>query len=138
MSKLLPPKATNPCQCTAYGCPLLGAMSTSTQGGSWLCFAHFGKDIGRWQRITSELHRLKWLLKAISDIRTRDQHANYPAAFERICHDFALAQRNDLLWTAPETVEEWLIRIEKALAAMLAEPPPPVQEALQLATTETP
>jgi hypothetical protein len=99
----------------------------------WLCFAHFGKDVGQFQRITAQLHRLKWLLKAISDIRTREQHADYAAAFQRIEHDFALAQRKDLLWTAPETVEQWLVRLEQELAAMLAEPPPPTQEALPLA-----
>lgn len=124
----------DPCMCSAYGCPLLGTMSGSTGGGSWWCFAHFGKDVGRFQRITSELHRVKWLLKAISDIRTRDQHADYAAAFQRIEHDFTLAQRKDLLWTAPETVEEWLARLDRELLAMLAEPPEPVQEALQLQT----
>lgn len=133
MSKLLPPPAKRPGMCDAYGCPLLGVMSCSTHGGNWLCFAHFGKDVGQFQRITSQLHRLKWLLKAISDIRTRDQHVDYNAAFERIEHDFTLAQRKDLLWTTPETVEQWLARLERELAAMLAEPPPPKQEALPLA-----
>jgi hypothetical protein len=134
MSKLLPPRASNPTMCTAYGCPLLGAMSASTHGGNWLCFAHFGKDVGQFQRITAELHRLKWLLQAISDIRTRDQHQAYDSAFQRICHDFTLAQRKDLLWTSPETVEEWLIRLERELLAMLAEPPAQKQDGLPLAT----
>lgn len=134
MSKLLPPRKTDPARCTAYGCPLLGTLSASTAGGNWWCFAHHGKDVGQFQRITSDLHRVKWLLKAISDVRTRDQHADYPAAFQRIEHDFALAQRKDLLWTEGETVEQWLVRLEKELVTMLAEPPPPVQDALPLAT----
>lgn len=121
--------------CTAYGCPLLGSMSSSCGGRDWVCFAHFGKDVASYQRITAELHRLKWLLLAISDVRTRDQHQDYDAAFERICHDFTLAQRNDLQWTEGETVEQWLIRLERELFTMLAEPPAPKQEALPLATT---
>lgn len=125
---------SRPGMCAAWGCPLLGSMSTSTAGtSSWWCFAHFGRDVGRFQRITSELHRLKWLISAISDVRLHDQHQDYNAAFERICHDFALAQRKDLVWTSPETAEQWLIRLERELTLMLAEPPAPVQEALPLA-----
>lgn len=120
------------CMCAAYGCPLLGTMSGSTGGGTWWCFAHFGKDVGRFQRITAELHRLKWLLKAISDIRTREQHVDYNAAFQRIEHDFALAQRKDLVWTTPETIEQWLVRLERELLTMLSDAPEPVQESLQL------
>ena len=127
--------ASRPGMCTAYGCPLLGTLSTSTGGTSaWWCFAHFGKDPGQLQRITGELHRVKRLLNAISDIRTREQHQDYPAAFQRIEHDFTLAQRKDLLWTTPETVEQWLVRLERELAAMLAEPPPQQQDGLPLAT----
>lgn len=134
MSKILPPRTPRPAgACAAYGCPLLGTMSTSTAGGEFWCFAHFGKDAGRLQRITAELHRVKWLIQAISDVRLRDQHQDYNAAFERICHDFALAQRKDLLWTAPESVEQWLIRLERELTTMLAEPPAQKQEALPLA-----
>ena len=120
--------------CAAYGCPLLGSMSTSTGGTSaWWCFAHFGKDVGRFQRITADLNRVKWLIAAISDIRLRDQHQDYHAAFERIQHDFTLAQRKDLLWTSPETAEQWLIRLERELTVMLADPAPPVQDTLPLA-----
>jgi hypothetical protein len=119
--------------CTAYGCPMLGTMSPSTGGGDWFCFAHFGKDVGRFQRITSELHRVKWLIAAISDIRNR-AHTNYYAALERIQHDFTLAQRKDLLMVPKsENDEQWLIRLERELVAMLAEPPPQQQDALPLA-----
>lgn len=135
MSKLLPPREpTRPGMCTAYGCPLPGTMSTSTAGGEWRCFAHHGKDVGRLQRITAELHRVKWLINAISDIRTREQHQDYNAAFQRIEHDFTLAQRKDLLWTQPETADQWLVRLSRELTAMLADPPAQKQEALPLAT----
>lgn len=118
--------------CAAYGCPQLGTMSTSTGGGEWLCFAHHSKHVGHFQRITAELHRLKWLIAAIDDVRVRDRHPDYNAAFERITHDFTLAQRKDLVWTTPETAEQWLARLERELKAMLAEPPAQVQEALPL------
>lgn len=126
--------AQRPGMCTAYGCPLPGTMSTSTAGGEWWCFAHHRQDAGRLQRITAELNRVKWLIQAISDVRLRDQHQDYNAAFERICHDFTMASRKDLLWTEPETVEQWLIRLERELTSMLAEPPAQKQEALPLAT----
>jgi hypothetical protein len=110
-------------------------MSTSTGGGEWWCFAHHGKDPGSLQRITHNLHRVKWLLQAISDVRLRARHPNYDAAYERICHDFRLAQRGDLIWIAPETEDEWLARLERELTAMLAEPAPPTQDALPLGAT---
>lgn len=137
MSKILPPRAQRPQgACAAYGCPLLGTMATSS-GGEWWCFAHHGKNAGDLQRITHNLHRVKWLLMAISDVRLRANHPNYGAAFERICHDLALAQRNDLAWTEPETEDEWLHRLERELMVMLAEPAPPVQEALSLNETNS-
>lgn len=133
MSKMLPPRApARPGMCTAYGCPMLGTLSASTAGGDWFCFAHHGKDVGRFQRITAELHRVKWLIVAISDVRQREQHQAYAAAFERIQHDFTLAQRKDLLWTEGENEEQWLARLERELVTMLAEPPPPKQDALPL------
>lgn len=134
MSRMLPARVTKPGMCTAYGCPLLGSLSASTAGGDWFCFAHHGKDVGSFQRITAGLHRVKWLIAAISDVRTRDQHQDYAAAFQRIEHDFALAQRKDLLWTTPENEEQWLIRLERELVSMLAEPPPQKQDALPLQT----
>jgi hypothetical protein len=106
--------------CAAYGCPLHGAMSQSTQGTSeWYCFAHFGKDFGSLQRITAEQRRLDWLANAIRDVRDRDVNPNYGAAFQRIEHDLKLAQRKDLLWTAPESDMQWMVRLEREMEQLL-------------------
>lgn len=126
--------------CTAYGCPLLGSMSASTTGTSeWWCFAHFGKDVGQYQGITAELRRLEWLAKAITDVRTRERNPNYGAAFQRLEHDFKLAQRKDLLWTSPETDEQWMIRLERELGVMLSgrTAPASIQRPLIPATQDT-
>lgn len=120
--------------CAAYGCPLLGSMSESTQGtnGEWWCFAHFKKDVGQYQGITAELRRLDWLTKAITDVRTRERNPDYGAAFQRLEHDFMLAQRKDLLWTQPETDEQWMVRLERELGKLLSghAAPAPVQHPL--------
>jgi len=120
--------------CAAYGCKLLGTMSASTAGGEWWCFAHFGKDIGRAQGITAEIRRLDWLSNAINDVRNRDNHADYAAAFERISHDLVLAQRSDLRWTEGEDEAQWLARLETELAQLLAASfkPPPRQQPLAM------
>lgn len=120
--------------CFAYGCPLLGTSSVSTQGTSeWWCFAHFGKDVGQYQGITAELRRLDWLTRAITDVRTRERNPDYNAAFQRLEHDFMLAQRKDLLWTSPETDEQWMVRLERELEQLLrgsSSAPAPVQRPL--------
>lgn len=106
--------------CAAYGCPLLGSMSANTTGTSeWWCFAHFGKDVGQYQGITAELRRLDWLAKAITNVRIRERNPDYGSAFQRLEHDFKLAQRSDLLWTAPETDEQWMVRLERELEQLL-------------------
>lgn len=47
--------------CHAYGCPLPGAISSSTVGGGpWFCRFHFGQLAHDWPRITEEVrHRLR-------------------------------------------------------------------------------
>lgn len=119
--------------CAAYGCPLHGTSSTHTTGtAEWWCFAHFRADVGSYQRITAELRRLDWLANAITDVRDRDVNPNYGAAFQRIEHDLALAQRKDLLWTSPETDAQWMVRLERELEQLLRGDarPAPVQKPL--------
>lgn len=127
--------------CAAYGCPLHGSMSTSTQGTTdWYCFAHFGKDPGRTQGITAELRRLDWLANAVRDVRDRDVNPNYGSAFQRIEHDFKLAQRKDLLWTSPESDAQWMVRLERELEQLLSGPvnvPAPRQKPLTTQDTGT-
>lgn len=120
--------------CTAYGCPLIGAMATSTTGtNEWWCYVHFGKDVGRYQSITTELRKLDWLAQAITSVRTRNRNPGYGAAFQRIMHDFEQAGRKDLHWTSPESDEQWMVRLERELLKLLEGVLQPAQEQRQLA-----
>jgi hypothetical protein len=111
--------------CAAYGCPLLGSMATSTSGASeWWCFAHFGKDAGQLQRITSEVRQLEWLSQAITDIRSRHENrADWPAKYQRIDHDLMLQQRGDLRFSGSMNsrmdTELWLVKLEVTLDGMI-------------------
>jgi hypothetical protein len=121
--------------CAAYGCPLIGSMSTSTQGSTdWWCFAHFGADIGRYQTITSELNRMNWLAAAARDVRMFDRPgtAESKAAFALIEHELTQHQRPDLLWNRVERRYQWLERLEAALRTELIEviKPIPRQETI--------
>jgi len=112
----------DPRYCAAYGCPMLGTMSTSTNGSSeWWCFAHFGKDAGMLQRLTVEINRREWLAKAITDIRTGYWSPDWPTVFKAVQHDFAMEQRNDLRYGGSDkdtTVWRWVARLEAELQAM--------------------
>jgi len=116
--------------CAAYGCPLIGSMSSSTSGSTdWWCFAHFGVNGPQLQAITSELHSLEWLAQAVHDVRFHDKPGTEVSrrAFAIIEHQLALHHRTDLLWTRPsadgtvpgEKRYRWLERLENALKAML-------------------
>ena len=118
--------------CAAYGCPLIGSMCSSTSGSTeWWCFAHFGANPGRFQAITSELHRLRWLAMAVHDVRFHDKPGTPEsrAAFNLIESELQLHKRPDLLWQRPEpgkpfTGEKryrWLERLEAALETELGD-----------------
>lgn len=48
--------ARDPHRCRAYGCPMPGAISESTTGGSaWFCRYHAGAEPMLWANITSAL-----------------------------------------------------------------------------------
>ncbi len=45
-------------QCPAFGCPLAGALTTSTNGGGpWYCRHHFGRATTEFDAITTEILR---------------------------------------------------------------------------------
>lgn len=117
--------------CAAYGCPLLGTSSASTQGTSeWWCFAHFGANVGSYQAITSTLRTAEWLSSAVFDVRTMQPGSNESrAAMSRIRHDFELNGRRDLLIGDHERRGQWLVRLETELRALIAAAvtPPPRQ-----------
>jgi hypothetical protein len=115
--------------CAAYGCPLLGTSSSSTQGTSeWWCFAHFGANVGGFQTITSIIREVEWLSQAIVDVRTmRPGTHESRAAMARIKHDLELAGRHDLLLQDHERRPQWLVRLEtemRALISAVIQPPP--------------
>ncbi|TWI69040.1 hypothetical protein IP91_00105 [Pseudoduganella lurida] len=110
--------------CAAYGCPLIGSMSSSTTGSTeWWCFAHFGANAGKLQAITSEMHRLRWLSMAVHDVRHHPPGtAESRAAFQMIERQLTAHQRPDLLWkrkadhhSGGEARSTWLARLESAL-----------------------
>lgn len=103
--------------CTAYGCPLLGSMSTSTKGGDFLCFCHFGNEPGKWQDITYELRRLEWLATIVTELRRSALRpaAEQAALRQRIDHDCAMAGRNDLQGKSFRAYEEELKNLVKAV-----------------------
>lgn len=75
--------------CAVYSCPLVGVMSDSTKGGDdWFCFCHFGIEACDLQAITYELHRMEWLCRAITDLRTY-RGDDLRKVRERILHDLA-------------------------------------------------
>lgn len=114
--------------CAAYGCPLIGSMSSSTSGSTdWWCFAHFGVQGAQLQAITTELRSLEWLAQAAHDVRFHDKPGTEASrrAFQAIEHQLTLHQREDLLWIRPSPTHQgekryrWLERLENALKVML-------------------
>ncbi len=116
--------------CAAYGCPLIGSMSSSTSGSTeWWCFAHFGVQGAQLQAITTELRSLEWLAQAVHDVRFHDKPGTEASrrAFALIEHQLQLHKRPDLLWIRPSTDGaaqgekryRWLERLEAALKGML-------------------
>jgi hypothetical protein len=109
--------AKDPCNCAAFGCPMLGTMTHSTTGADeWLCFLHFGKPSASWQRITAELHRLDWLAKAVRGIRVNYRTDMWPDTYRLATQSIRFNQRNDLLKTESESVPAWAYRLEMVLS----------------------
>jgi hypothetical protein len=103
----------DPCNCAAYGCPMLGAMTNSTLGTSeWFCFLHFDKEATQWQAITAELHRLGWLVDLLRSLRTGID-------FEKArSNALACMKQNgstDLQRLAGESRNAWMRRLEAVL-----------------------
>ncbi len=116
--------------CAAYGCPLIGSMCSSTSGSTdWWCFAHFGATPGRFQAITSELHRLRWLTMAVHDVRFHAPGTEASrAAFQLIERELKAHGREELLWHRPDADHplgekryRWLERLEAALKTELGD-----------------
>lgn len=118
--------------CAAYGCPLTGTSTSSTTGSpDWWCFAHFGADIGRYQVITSEMNRVRWLAMAVYEVRYHDRRGTEESrkAMELIHRELEQHGRKDLQWNGSELRKAWLERLEAALKDELsAVMQPPVEQ----------
>jgi len=125
------------CYCAANGCPLLGVMSTGTNGGDWWCYLHFGKDGAQLQALTTEINRREWLAKAITDIRMHYGKDSWPSVYKAVKHELAMQQRNDLQMS-DASVKHWLFRLERELQAMVrgAKTNPERQERMTETVTE--
>lgn len=109
---------SRPGMCTAWGCPMHGSISTSTAGSSkWLCWLHFGQDVGRWQRITSDLNRLAWLVNAIAALRRDHGGVNWDEAYAAADRAMREHQRSDLWHVEGEKLQAWFGRLDAALLA---------------------
>lgn len=100
--------------CAAYGCPMIGSMSSSTAGGDFMCVAHYRKDQAKLQAITFEVNRNEWLARAIRDIRARSHNPGWRKTCARIKQDLADAGRADLA-QKNDSMDTWMIRLEVEL-----------------------
>jgi hypothetical protein len=108
----------DPCKCSAYGCPMPGSMSRSTQGTSeWNCWLHIDASMGNWQRISAELNRMGWLVHAITSMRRdyRGKREVWAETFTDALQVMRAAQRGDLVNTKDETMSAWFGRLDSAL-----------------------
>lgn len=126
----------DPCMCCAYGCPLLGVMSTSTSGGNeWWCSLHFGKDAGQMQRLTVEMNRREWLSHTITDLRKNYDAESWHLAYRTANHEFAMHQRTDLQHKRnEESVWRWIARLESELGKLCQDERPQQRQAPLVST----
>jgi hypothetical protein len=96
--------------CSAYGCPLLGTMSS---GAGWRCFCHHGAD-DNLQQITAELRRLEWLANACRDFRLYYGRPEIESVRQRFVHDAAMHSRHDLKGKSPVDLERELQNMVRA------------------------
>jgi hypothetical protein len=109
---------SRPGMCAAWGCPMQGSISTSTAGSTnWLCWLHFGQDVGRWQRITADLNRLAWLVTAVTTLRRDYGGVNWDEAYAAADRVMRENQRSDLWHVEGEKLQAWFARLDAALLA---------------------
>jgi hypothetical protein len=100
----------------------MGTMTSSTSGANdWACALHANKPAGQLQPLTAAIRRFDWLANAITDIRSMvPGRAGTAELLERIRHDFDRQGRPELYWAGkPETVRQWVNRLEPVLEQMV-------------------
>lgn len=106
---------THSIYCAANGCPCLATnSSSSTGGGEWWCFLHFGCKPGTAHAITAELQRLDWLVKITQGIRAANSK-NWDKAEAAMNKEISLNQSGHLLRGDKESLPKWLARLEDTL-----------------------
>lgn len=112
----------DPCMCAAYGCPMHGAMTSSTLGTSeWLCWLHFGKEAVQWQAITVELNHVRWLVDALQGMRKHYGGPGWADEYRSALQSIRLNERKDLEKAQSETVKQWLLRLDNELGKAAAQ-----------------
>jgi hypothetical protein len=61
-------ESADPGVCPAHGCPLQGSLDLSGSG-RFLCSAHAGQEMSRWQGITQRIREHQWLIDHMVDLR---------------------------------------------------------------------
>ena len=120
MSHLVTSRGAN--LCAADGCPLLGAITGSTQGDHrWLCHLHHGQPPSRWPRISACLDEQHWLAGNMVALRRARWSEDFRQSVYAARRAFAEQGRTDLHNTRGESFDGWMRRLDAALtAAVLA------------------
>lgn len=114
---------THSIYCASTGCPMLGSMSSSTtSGGDYYCFLHFGCKPGGAHAITNELQRLSWLVKITQAVRAANAN-NWDRIETAMNKEIRLNQSSHLLRGDHESLPKWLARLEDTLRAACAQQP---------------
>lgn len=106
----------DPSLCAAHGCPCLGTSSNSTSGtDKWFCGYHAGTDAISWQRITTELNRMAFVVSAMQNINKYRSRYEWEKVYREIQNDLRLNQRGDLLRHEGESITAWYARLDSEL-----------------------
>lgn len=105
--------------CAAFGCPCAGTTTSSTGGtDKWFCGYHAGTDAISWQRITTELNRLSFVVSALQKITRYRGRYEWEKVYREIQNELRLNQRGDLLRALDESVSAWYARLDSELESV--------------------
>jgi hypothetical protein len=83
--------------CSAHGCPLVGAISRSTAGGNWRCWAHDSiDDPFQWPAITEGINENLWLFRVAERVATMPPYELETQKAEEIANYLKSRGRKDL------------------------------------------
>ena len=98
--------------CAAYGCPLPGCYSDSTQGGgTWRCFVHEGRATVAFDAITVEIKRRAPLFRLLGRMNDASGMAmHWPKIAPMVSGTLRQMGRDDLVPDETETTAWWAYR----------------------------